>query len=59
VAIIGTFPEDAHAPIIYPIALTATASNPDAAEFLAYIRSPKAKPLFEAQGFTVLSRGQS
>ena len=59
VTIIGTFPEDAHPPIIYPIALTADASHPDAAAFLAYIRSAKARPLFEAQGFTVLSRGQS
>jgi molybdate transport system substrate-binding protein len=59
VAIIGVFPEDTHPPVIYPIALTASSSNPDAAAFLAYIRSPKAKPIFEAQGFTVLSRGQS
>lgn len=59
VAIIGTFPEDTHPPIIYPIALTANATHPDAAALLAYIRSPAARPLFEAQGFTVLSRGQS
>ena len=59
VKIIGTFPEDSHPPIIYPIALTASASHPDATAFLAYIRSAKAKPVFEAQGFTVLSRGQS
>ena len=59
VKIIGTFPEDSHPPIIYPIALTADATHPDAAALLAYIRSAKAKPLFEAQGFTVLSRGQS
>ena len=59
VKIIGTFPEDSHPPIIYPIALTAGASHPDASAFLAYIRSAKAKPVFEAQGFTVLSRGQS
>jgi len=59
VTIIGTFPEDTHPPIIYPIALTADASHPDAMAFLAYIRSAKAKPIFEAQGFTVLSRGQS
>jgi molybdate transport system substrate-binding protein len=59
VAIIGTFPEHTHAPIIYPIALTAGAGHPDATAFLAYIRSAKAKPVFEAQGFTVLSRGQS
>jgi molybdate transport system substrate-binding protein len=59
VKIIGTFPEDTHPPIVYPIALTANASNPDAAAFLAYIKSAKARPLFEAQGFTVLSPGQS
>ena len=59
VAIIGTFPEETHPPIIYPIALTANASHPDAAGFLDFIRSAKAKPLFEAQGFTVLSPGQS
>jgi molybdate transport system substrate-binding protein len=59
VKIIGTFPEDSHPPIIYPIALTAGASHPDASAFLAYIRSAKAKPVFEAQGFTVLNRGQS
>jgi molybdate transport system substrate-binding protein len=59
VKIIGTFPEDSHPPIIYPIALTASANNPDAASFLDYIKSTKAKPLFEAQGFTVLSAGRS
>ena len=59
VKIIGTFPENTHAHIIYPIALTAGASHPDAAAFLAYVKSAKAKPLFEAQGFTVLPPGQS
>jgi len=54
VKIIGTFPEDTHPPIIYPIALTANATHSDAAPFLAYLRSGKAKPLLEAQGFTVL-----
>jgi len=59
VKIIGAFPADTHPPIIYPVALTSGASSPDAAAFLAYIKSPKAKPAFEAQGFTVLSPGQS
>jgi len=59
VKIIGTFPEDTHPPIVYPIALTASATHPDAAAFLAYIRSDKAKPLFQAQGFTVLGQGRS
>jgi len=59
VKIIGTFSEDTHPPIIYPIALTASGNNPDAAAFLEYIKSAKAKPLFEAQGFTVLGAGRS
>jgi molybdate transport system substrate-binding protein len=59
VKIIGTFPEDTHPPIIYPIALTASAAHPDAAAFLGYIKSDRAKPLFEAQGFTVLGSGRS
>ena len=59
VAIAGTFPENTHPPIIYPMALTAGTTNPDAEAFFAYIKSLKAKPLFEAQGFTVLSNGRS
>src|SRR5215475_837281 len=59
VKIVGTFPEDTHPPIIYPIALTASATQPEAEAFLAYIKSAKAKPLFEAQGFTVLNPGRS
>jgi molybdate transport system substrate-binding protein len=59
VKIIGAFPENTHPPIIYPIALTSTATSPDAAAFLAYIKSEAAKPLFQAQGFTVLGAGRS
>src|SRR5262245_6921727 len=59
VKIIGTFTEDSQTQMIYPIALTANANHPDAASFLDYIKSAKAKPLFEAQGFTVLSSGRS
>jgi molybdate transport system substrate-binding protein len=53
VKVVGLFPEDTHPPIIYPTALTAESSNPDATAFLSYIGSPKAKLLFEKQGFTV------
>jgi molybdate transport system substrate-binding protein len=59
VKIIGTFPENTHPPIIYPIALTASAMHPDAVQFLAYLKSAKARPLFEAQGFSVLRSGQT
>jgi molybdate transport system substrate-binding protein len=59
VRVIGTFPEDSHPPIVYPVALTANATSPDAAAFLGYIKSGKARALFEAQGFTVLGSGRS
>jgi len=59
VAIIGTFPEDTHPPIVYPVALTAGAANPDATAFLAYLTSAAAKPVFQGQGFTILSAGRS
>jgi molybdate transport system substrate-binding protein len=54
VKIAGVFPPDTYPPIIYPIALTATSKNPDAAKFLAFLSSPAAKPFFEKQGFAVL-----
>ena len=57
VKIVGTFPEDSHPPITYPVALTKTFASPDAQAFLTYIRSPAARPVFERQGFTVLGPG--
>jgi molybdate transport system substrate-binding protein len=54
VKVVGVFPEDTHPPIIYPIALTAGSTHRDAAAFLTYLESPKSRPLFEKQGFTVL-----
>jgi molybdate transport system substrate-binding protein len=33
--------------------------NPDAASFLAFLRSAQAKPLFEKQGFTVINTAGS
>jgi molybdate transport system substrate-binding protein len=54
VKIVGTFPDDSHPPIIYPVALTKESTNPDAAAFLNFIKSPAARLAFEKQGFTVL-----
>jgi molybdate transport system substrate-binding protein len=56
VKVIGTFPEDSHPPIIYPAAVTAASKNPDAAEFVKYLQSDKAKAIFEGEGFTVLKQ---
>ncbi len=54
VKIVGTFPEETHPPIVYPVALAASSTSADAPAFLAYIRSAKARPLFAEQGFTVI-----
>jgi molybdate transport system substrate-binding protein len=53
VAVVGTFPETSHPPIVYPVALTSSA-GPDAAAFLAFMTSAAARPAYEGQGFTVL-----
>lgn len=54
VKVAGMFPPDTYPPIIYPIALTASSKNPEAAKFLAFLESAAAKPFFEKQGFAVL-----
>ena len=54
VKVVGFFPQDSHPPIVYPVALTAASTNPDAPAFLAYVRSAKAAPLFKEQGFTLI-----
>lgn len=59
VKIVATFPDGSHPPIIYPAALTADAKNADARAFLDYLRSARARPAFEKQGFTVLVRSAS
>ena len=53
VRVIGTFPASSHPPILYPFAVAATSSNPDAAAFLAYLSSPAAIRIFEAEGFSI------
>ena len=53
VKVIGTFPADTHPPIIYPVAAT-TAAKPEAADYLAFLRSPAAKTILEKYGFKLL-----
>ena len=55
VKIIGTFPADSHPAIIYPVAATGTA-KPEATDYLAFLRSPAAKAIFEKYGFIFLIR---
>lgn len=54
VTVVGTFPADSHTPIVYPAALLASSTKPEAAAFLDALSSPAATAIFEGQGFTVL-----
>ncbi len=54
VRIVGLFPDGSHPKIVYPVAVVASSKNPDAAKFLAFMRTPKAAAVFRKYGFTVL-----
>jgi molybdate transport system substrate-binding protein len=54
VKVVDTFPADSHQPIVYPAALTASSTSPEAKAFLDYLSTPEAAKVFEGEGFTVL-----
>ena len=58
VKIVGSFPADSHPAIIYPVAATTTA-KPEAADYLAFLRSSVAKAILEKYGFSFLIRPTS
>jgi molybdate transport system substrate-binding protein len=58
VKVIGIFPDNSHDPIIYPMAATVNA-KPDTMQYLAFLRSPAAKAIFESYGFSVLAKPTS
>lgn len=55
VRIVAAFPEGTYPPIAYPVAVT-KAAGPNAKAFLDFLRSPRAKPFFEQQGFSILAK---
>ena len=54
VAVVGTFPQDSHKAILYPAAVTAASTAPEAQAFLDGLSSDAAAAVFTAQGFIVL-----
>jgi molybdate transport system substrate-binding protein len=58
VKMLGAFPDDSHEPIIYPVAATKVA-KPDAAPYLAFLRSSAAKSILESYGFSFLIKPTS
>jgi molybdate transport system substrate-binding protein len=56
VKVVGTFPDDSHPPIIYPVALTLQGAKSDAARaYLEYLKSDAAKAVFAKAGFVILN----
>jgi len=53
ISVMGDFPADSHAPVIYPAALVAGRDGRGEG-FLDFLSSDDARAVFEAQGFTVL-----
>ncbi len=53
VHIVGTFPENTHAAIVYPAALVKDA-KPEAKAFLDFLSGPEARAIFEKDGFVIL-----
>jgi molybdate transport system substrate-binding protein len=53
VEVLAAFPANTHAPIVYPFALVKNA-RPEAAAFLAHLRTPQAAAVFRRHGFSVL-----
>jgi molybdate transport system substrate-binding protein len=52
VELVGTFPSSTHPAIIYPVAITANATSPDANAFIEELKSPRSRAMFEKQGFS-------
>jgi len=59
VKIVGTFPDGSHPPIIYPVAATAATQKPEVGSYLSFLRTKKAKAIFERHGFTFLAQPTS
>lgn len=51
VSVLGTFPAESHAPIVFPAALTAEAGSPAAAAFLEFLSTDAAWDIWAQAGF--------
>lgn len=54
VEVAATFPEESHAPILYPAAVVAASGNADAQGFVDFLKSDEAKAIFKKDGFKIL-----
>jgi molybdate transport system substrate-binding protein len=54
VQIVGTFPASSHSPIIYPLAVMKTSTNPTAKSYIAFLQSHEVMAAFGLPGFVLL-----
>jgi molybdate transport system substrate-binding protein len=54
VKIVGTFPDGSYPPVTYPVAVTAESKKAAAERYVAFLRTPAAKAIFEKYGFSFL-----
>ncbi len=59
VAVVATFPEASHPPIIYPAAIVETSTSKAAGDYVAFLKSEDAAKFFKEEGFTVLNEAHS
>ena len=52
VKVVATFPPQSHPAVVYPVALTKSATGDAPAQFIAFLKGPEAAALFATQGFT-------
>jgi molybdate transport system substrate-binding protein len=53
VRIVDTFPDETHAPIVYPVAIVATSRSPYAERFVESLASPAARTVWLRHGFAM------
>ena len=51
---VGIFPDDSYPPVTYPVAATASSKSAATERYLAFLRTPAAKAVFEKYGFSYL-----
>ena len=53
VRIVGTFPENSHPPIVYPVAVTSGGKISETGDFILFLKSPEAGKIFKKYGFSI------
>ena len=57
VLVLGRFPAESHPAIVYPLAVVAGRATPEVMAFYEFLQTLRARPLFEAKGFTAPGSG--